>query len=246
MIKILIIDDEQLARTRIKSFIEKKHPNSELKEAQDGVEGLQLIEDFKPNIVFLDIEMPELSGFDMIMQLEQRPFQLIFQTAYDEYAVKAFEVNALDYLLKPFTDLRLEDALKKAISALKEDKNNDFFALDEQLVSDKKYLSKIIVDVGSRKKIFEVDEIVYFSSENHVTRVFLRDIDYTYNKSLTYLEKRLDPLKFIRLHRHSIAKVEAISEIFGGEKMEVQLENGTRLPVARNRKKHVKEVISGI
>lgn len=237
--KILIVDDEHLARVRIRSYIEKRYPDFSLIEAEDGVEALEKIAETLPDIVFLDIDMPELSGFDVLKHLENRPFKIIFQTAYDQFAVKAFEENACDYLLKPFTDERLEAALTKAFSS--SGHTEMLQKLDEHLEKQNLYLAKFVVDMGSRKKIVAEEETLYFWSEEHVTRIFLEKIDYTYNYSLNFLEEKLNPKKFLRIHRNCIVHIESIAEILrDGSGTAVRLKNGKELQVSRERNKQLK------
>jgi two-component system LytT family response regulator len=236
LLRVLIVDDEELARVRLRRYFEQKHPDYVLQEAADGVEALARIAEFFPDVIFLDIEMPELSGFEVLMQLEARPFAIVFQTAYADFAVRAFEENACDYLLKPFTDVRLETALAKARGG-----RADLPGLERQLASQAIHLRKLVIRAGTRQRIIDHKEVLYFSSESHATRVVLRDIDYAYDHSLSFLEARLDPQLFLRIHRNAIVNLGAVRSVTQGLKPTVVLENGVELQVARDRKRALRD-----
>jgi DNA-binding LytR/AlgR family response regulator len=240
---ILIVDDEELARLRIRRYLERTRPAALVMEAADGVEALEQIARQAPDLLFLDVEMPELSGFDVLRQLEARPFRVVFQTAYDQFAVRAFDENACDYLLKPFTDERLEAALRKALGAAPGEPA--LAALEAHLVRSQRYLDKLVVSIGKgRARVVSPDDVLYFLSEQHVTRLFLAGIDFAYEHSLTFLEERLDPTRFIRLHRNNVVNVRAIKTVNGGPRASVTLTDGTELPVARDRKAALKALLN--
>jgi DNA-binding LytR/AlgR family response regulator len=227
--RILIVDDEALSRQRIRTFLEKENastPTYEIKEAQDGVEAINIAKEFKPHIILLDIEMPELSGFDVLRHLGSREnCQIIFQTAYDQFALKAFEVNACDYILKPFSDERLRESLQRAAKPLD--------SLEKYLSEKKSYLNKFVVKAGAKNRIITEDQVLCFTSEEHVTRIVLADIDYAYDYSLSHLEERLDPAKFLRIHRNSLIKLSAITQFTDGAEVIVTLTNGLKLKASR-------------
>lgn len=234
--RILIVDDEELARVRIRRYLETKHPEYEVREANDGVDGLAAIRQSPPDVVFLDVEMPGLTGFDMLRQLDDRPFAVIFQTAFDQFAVKAFDANAIDYLLKPFTDLRLAQALAKA-------KVDPMPALEPVLKEAGRHLERFVVTAGNRMRVIEADEVLYFLSENHVTRIVMGGIDFAYDQSLTHLEERLDPSRFLRIHRNSIVSLAAIAHVERGPNAKVKLKTGQTLAVSRERKNALLEAL---
>jgi two-component system LytT family response regulator len=237
MPRILIVDDEELARLRLTRYFRAEHPDWPLAEAADGFEAHERIAAFAPDLIFLDIEMPEMNGFELLMQLPERPFKIIFQTAYDEFAVRAFDESACDYLLKPFTDERLKAALTKAGAA--PPAPAALADLERRLASDQRYLTKILIRVGNRMKVVELHEVLYFFSEEHVTRAFLKDIDYAYDASLSFLEERLDPRQFVRSHRNSILNLRAVTAFTKGQRATVTLSNGAALQVSRERRKAV-------
>lgn len=233
--RVLIVDDEELARIRLTRYLGQKHPAFTVETAEDGFEALEKIPEFKPDLVFLDIEMPELSGFDVLMALEKRPFRVIFQTAYDEFAVRAFEQNACDYILKPFTDERLAQSLAKAGAPPPGD---PLAGLERALNAAKVYMTKIVIKAGSRSRLIDHRDVLGFLSEDHATKVVLPTIEYAYDHSLTFLEERLDPRVFLRIHRNGIVNLHAIKGTeTSGKRTAVTLSNGLEVAVSRERKK---------
>ena len=237
---ILIVDDEPLARLRIANYLKAKHPDLAVVEARDCIEALEFIHKSQPTVAFLDIEMPGMTGIEMLDQLVNRAFPVIFQTAFNDFAVKAFEQNACDYLLKPFTDERLERALIKALSQ-RGVADPAIERLLMQLPEPRKYLERIAIRAGAKMRLIEMDEIIYFLSDNHATRVFLSGVDFVYDQSLTFLEARIDPDVFQRIHRNAIVKLSTISSFKAGE---VVLKNGTQLSVSRERSKELRDILT--
>lgn len=277
-IRILVVDDESHARMRISSKLKTLFPLSarvpprpegrglsvfdeelEIREARNGREAIEILAEFKPDIMFLDIEMPEISGFDVIHHLgskSDRP-QIIFQTAYDQFAIKAFEINACDYLLKPFTDERLKKSLSRALEELIQvkatdkpsapdstDTLNNLNKLDKFLVEEKVYLRKFVITAGSKSRIISEDQVIYFWSEHHGTRIFLKDLDFAYDFPLNYLQTKLDPSKFFRLHRNSIIRLDQVVSFTHDQKMKVSLANGKVLRASRSAGKTLKKVLA--
>lgn len=239
--RVLIVDDERLARLRIRQYLEAHHPEFEIRESSDGYEALEVISVFQPEIVFLDVEMPELSGFDVLYQIENPSFQIIFETAYDQFALKAFETNACDYLLKPFPDDRLREALTRALR--RDAGEYQLKKLESHLREQGKFLERLVVKVGSRSKLLETQELHYFLSEDHSTRAFMDSVSYDYDYSLNFLEQRLDPARFIRIHRNAIVALPAILSFGQKTNMSVTLKNSTTLKVARNRTEPLREAL---
>lgn len=236
--RILVVDDEELARLRIVRFLEKNYADAVIAEAENGFDAVQQVETFVPDLVFLDVEMPEMTGMQFLLHFETRPFKVIFQTAFNEFAVKAFEENAVDYLLKPFSDERLRKALERAgVSSV------DQRSIDQHLIKNRIYLDKLIIKAGSKRKVLDVADIVSITSESHVTRIFLEKIDYAYDYSLTFLEERLDPMLFVRIHRNVIVPVAGIASFDLGGKAQVILKNGEVIAVSRERKKQLAQLL---
>lgn len=230
--KILIVDDEELGRRRIRAFFQKRAEAYEVREASDGFAALEAAGEFDPDLIFLDVQMPEMTGFDVIRHLGASRAKIVFQTAFDEFALRAFEVNACDYLLKPFTDERLTGALERAFSGGPPAEKISQ-SIDTHMAKEKAYLDRLVIKVGNKRKVVGASEVKYFLSEEHVTRVFLDGADYAYDLSLTQLQERLDPERYARIHRNCLVKMEEIASYGQGPHPEVVLKDGTRLKASR-------------
>ncbi len=241
MNKILVVDDELLSRKKIRRFIEQRPETFEVFEASNGIEALNLIESENPDIVFLDIEMPEMNGMDLIQTIGTPHFKLIFQTAYSEFAVEAFEKNALDYILKPFNQERFNQALEKGLSSTTSSKQ--ITALSDTLSQDDVYLSKVVVKRGMKNTLIPVEDVLWFKSENHYTYVCTKDFEYIYSEPLKDLVKKLNPDQFMQVHRNAIVNSQFIKDIVQGDNMKLVLENGAEVNVSRSNKKVIKERI---
>lgn len=239
MKKVLIVDDEKIARDRIKRFLSSLAKEVIVSEAENAPEALEKIKKEKPDILFLDIQMPVMTGFDLLYQIEDRNFQIIFQTAYDEFAVKAFEVNACDYLLKPFSEERLLSSTKKAFQLLKQ--NESIQKLEKHLEASNIYISTVVSKSGSMTKLLKVSEILAFKSEDHYTFAITEKGEFIIENSLSFLEERLDSNLFVRCHRNNIVQIECIEKIGNTENSVLYLKNGIELPLSRESRKKLKE-----
>ncbi|MDH7603531.1 MAG: LytTR family transcriptional regulator DNA-binding domain-containing protein [Melioribacter sp.] len=237
IIKTIIIDDEKLARDIIKTYLEKYDNIQIVAECSNGFEALKEINELKPDIIFLDIQMPKISGFEMLELLEDPPI-IIFTTAFDNYAIKAFEVSAVDYLLKPFSEERFDDALKKAMNLIK-NKDNSIKKLESlaRALDDKKeYLERIVVKQNQKITIIPVDEIKYIEAQDDYVMLYTSKGNYLKEKTMKYYEENLDPKNFIRIHRSYIVKISNIKQIDLLEKdsYKIILTDGTHLPVSKS------------
>lgn len=239
MKKILIVDDEKMARDRIKRFLTSLVSKIQVVEAENAPEALEKIKNDKPDILLLDIQMPVMTGFDLLYQIEERNFQIIFQTAYDEFAVKAFEVNACDYLLKPFTEERLLTAMRKAFSLLEQ--NTNIQKLEKHLESSKVYLNTVISKSGTTTRLLKVTDIMAFKSEDHYTFAVTDKGEFIIENSLSWLEEKLDPNLFVRCHRSNLVQTEYIEKIGNTDSSLIYLKNGIELPLSRESRKKLKE-----
>lgn len=240
--RILIVDDEPLARQRLTRYLGQTEYSLIVEEAESGLRAVELIRDFQPDIILLDVEMPGLSGFEVLQQFEERPFIVVFQTAYDEFAVRAFEEHACDYLLKPFTAERFHQALDRALSRYADDER--LRALENKLAEREGYLRRIIVKQGGRTRIIEDRSIACFVSKDHYTCVYFDDREAITDLSIARLAERLDPEEFKRLHRNSIVRLSSTVSLVtsrNGE-MSIELANGMRLPVSRSHRKEAREL----
>jgi two-component system LytT family response regulator len=215
-IKILIAEDESPARRKLVEFIKRTGTETELLEADDGLTAVENYSEFSPDIIFLDIQMPRLDGFEVLEQIgsDNLPV-IIFATAYDEYAIKAFEVSAIDYLLKPFDFDRFNKAFQHALEQLSLKKNlrENISRLLKKRNIDKKYDNKILVNSGRKFFFVEVKDITYISSYEKYVLLHTEDGKYLLRETMQNMEEKLDKEKFARIHRSYIVNIEIIKEM---------------------------------
>jgi len=237
-IKVIIIDDETLARQIIKKYLSGHSETELLAECSNGFDGIKKINELNPDLVFLDIQMPKLTGFEMLELIENPPV-IIFTTAYDQYAIKAFEVNAADYLLKPFSALRFEEALGKAKLYLKNNQKEQGDVI-KNLISHNQdtneYLERIVVKDGPRIHIIPVDSVKYFEAQDDYVMIYSAEGKLLKQKTMKYFEEHLPPEDFLRVHRSYIVSVPHIKkiELLEKETYKVILDDGTGLPVSKS------------
>lgn len=245
--RILIVDDEELARQRILRYLKQSQQEFIIREAESGIEAVEVIGDFKPDIVFLDVEMPGLSGFEALKQLPDRAFQIVFQTAFDEFAVRAFEEQACDYLLKPFTGERFAQALNNALGRLASEEK--LKALEARMSERDGYLRRFVVKQGARLRIVEEQAVACFVSRDHYTCVYFDGLREGITElSLSHLLERVDPQVFRQFHRNNIIRLEALValSLTRDGVMEAELRNGLRLPVSRSNRRLARELVKGL
>ena len=239
--KTLIIDDEPLARERLKRLLNAHADHIEIVgQASDGEEALDQITRLNPDLLFLDIQMPVLTGFEMLAKLNKSPL-IIFTTAYDQFALKAFEENAIDYLLKPIE----EDRLSRAIQKLKRLSTNqmDSYQLQQLVASvQRKTIQRFPVKIGDRIKFIDYEDIYFFKAGDKLVQLNTYDSDYILNESLNELEQKLPDDIFRRSHRSVIVNVKHIKEVhrwFSGRyKIIMKDKYKSELPLSRDLKKH--------
>jgi len=246
-LQTLIIEDEELARNLLRSYL-KDHPDIEvIGECENGFDGVKAINDKKPDLVFLDIQMPKITGFEMIELLDFKP-QIIFTTAYDQYALKAFELNAVDYLLKPFSKDRMYSAIEKVQHRIQsgEDSAEKLEELTN-LRSGEEFIDRVVVKDRHKIHIITVDKIRYIESLDDYVMIYTQDGRHMKQKTMKYFETNLDPKNFIRIHRSYIVQVDNIAEIQQYEKESyiVILKDTakTKLKVSKTGYKKIKEVL---
>jgi two-component system LytT family response regulator len=232
--KVIIIDDEPLARNLIKEFLEDQPDITIVAECGDGFEGIKQIQQYQPDLIFLDIKMPKINGFEMLEILDESPL-VIFTTAYDEYAIKAFESNAVDYLLKPFSKDRLLMALKKCIAA---EKTKHFLSNPEATTSidHNPFSERIVIKQNGNILMLQTDDILFIESYDDYVKIHTINQCYVKKKTMSFYEKHLNPVSFIRIHRSYIVNIKSISELksSGSDTAYVVMENGTKLSVSRS------------
>ncbi len=251
--RILVVDDEDLARQRVVRYVRQFNREFILEEADSGLRAVELIRSFHPDVLFLDIEMPGLNGLEVLQQFGERPFHVIFQTAYDQFAIRAFEEHACDYLLKPFTAERLHQALARALERTANEER--LRALEAQLAArtgNKTYLTKLTVKQGNRWRVVATEEIFCFVSRDHYTCVYFADqtnnsCEGICDLSLSKLAERLDRQQFRQLHRNNIVRASAIVALARSAQGEVSVElsNSLKLPVSRSNQREAKELVKG-
>lgn len=241
----IIIDDETLARELIKKYI-SHHKNIEvIAECSNGFDAIKKVNELKPEIIFLDIQMPKLNGFEMLELLENPPV-IIFTTAYDHYAIKAFEVNAVDYLLKPFSQERFDESLTKAFLQIdnKSLKENTFTEIVKTNDRRKDYLERIVVKDGSDISVIPLEDVRYFEAQDDYVMIHTVQKKHLKQKTMKYFEEHLNPKDFIRIHRSFIVAIKEIKKIELAEKESYQiiLEDRKLLPVSRAGYGKIKEI----
>ncbi|WP_018629710.1 LytR/AlgR family response regulator transcription factor [Niabella aurantiaca] len=233
MSKVIIIDDEFLARSMVKEYLQK-YPQLELvAECGDGFEGMKAIQEHKPDLIFLDIQMPKISGFEMLELIEEPP-AVIFATAFDEYAIKAFEAHAVDYLLKPFDQERFDKAVNKFLAQHKVSQTNTQELLNDIQLPNSN--NRIVVKNGSKIKIIPVQEVLYLEAADDFVKIFTREGYFLKNKTMSFFEAFLPADLFVRSHRSYIVNVQEITRIDPYEKdgHVAILKNGVKINVSRN------------
>jgi two-component system LytT family response regulator len=239
-IRVLLADDEPLARERLASLLSAEPDVELVAQARDGEEAATAIHDHTPDLVFLDVQMPQMNGFDVIEAVGTDKMPLvIFVTAYDQHALRAFQVRALDYLLKPFDRERFSDALQRARKQLERDETGDLgrrlLALVKDLRRDQPRSDRLVVKSGGRLFFLRTDEIDWVEAAGNYVRLHVGPTSHLLRETMNAIESRLDPEKFFRIHRSRIVNMERIQELqpwLNGE-YAVLLRTGTRLTLSR-------------
>lgn len=233
--KAVIIDDEMLARSMVKEYL-LGHPGIEMvQECGDGFEGIKAIQQHQPDLIFLDIQMPKINGFEMLELIEQPP-AVIFTTAFEEYAIKAFEAHAIDYLLKPFSKERFDKAIHKWQQQNKQERQNDAQTLLNTIDLNPVQQSRVVVKDNGKIKIIPVSNIQYLESADDYVKIHTAEGVFLKNKTMGYFEQTLEPQNFVRIHRSYLVNVQLITRIEPYEKENhlAVLSIGVRLPVSKS------------
>jgi two-component system, LytTR family, response regulator len=210
MKKVAVIDDEAAGRTLIKQYLTEFPNLIVVGEANNGVDAIKIINEFKPDLIFLDIQMPGLTGFEILQHLDEIP-QIIFSTAYDKYALQAFEVHAVDYLLKPYTRERFKHAIQRIRN---EEQPNPIQPLAESLmINSTHYPERILVQIGQKLINIAVTDIVWIEADGDYARLITINGKYLSNYGISILEAKLNPNSFIRVHRSSLINLKYIKEV---------------------------------
>lgn len=250
-IRTLIVDDEPLARRNLRVLLEKDPQIEIIDECRNGREAVKAINSLSPDLIFLDIQMPEMDGFDVLAHVGPEHIQaIIFVTAFDQYALKAFDVHALDYLLKPFDDERFSHALRRAKAQIEAHEINRLskrlLALLEERESElkvdqKSYLTRLMIKDSGRVRLLKVDEIDFVEADGNYAKLHVGRATHLLREKMNDLEGRLDPARFVRIHRSIIVNLDRIKEMhphFNGDYI-VVLEDGKQLRMSRTRREHL-------
>lgn len=250
MIKVIIIDDEPLARSMVKEYLQSWPDITIPQECNDGFEGVKAITQHKPDLIFLDIQMPKITGFEMLELLDTpgsdvRPPAVIFTTAFDEYAIKAFEAHAVDYLLKPFAKERFDKAIQKWMAARQTSSPPVLPTTLIEEASQPEEKNRVVVKKGSNIVILPVHTIFYIEAFDDYVKIHTKDGFYLKKKTMSYFEKTLDPKEFVRIHRSYLLNIQELTRIEPMEKDNhvALLKNGTRIPLSAGGYSKLKEVL---
>jgi two-component system LytT family response regulator len=243
-IRTVIIDDETPARELIKYYLDEIDSIEIISECADGFSGLKTITALKPDLVFLDIQMPRLTGIELIEVLTEKP-EIIFTTAYDQFAIRAFELNAVDYLMKPFPKRRFIDAVNKAVDKIRAGKGNKepankLLALQPETSAP---VNRIVVRKGNAINLIPVEQIRYVEAQDDYVMIFHTTGKALKQQTMKFYEENLPKSDFVRIHRSYIVKVQEIKGIepYGKDNHVAILNSGDKLPVSRAGYKHLKE-----
>lgn len=245
-IKTIIVDDEPLARKRVSQLL-KKEPDVEIiAECGDGRAAISAIKEQQPDLIFLDVQMPEVSGFDVLRELQtDLAPAVIFVTAYDQFTVQAFDAHAVDYLLKPFGEERFRQAISRARQQIKAKTENHsderFSLLLEHLKLNKGFLERLIVNHKNRLIIIPIGDVDWIETYGNYLKIHSGEKTYLVRETMNNLAARIDPAKFLRIHRSTLVNLDRIKELqpmFGGQYTIILLD-GTELTLSRNYRKAV-------
>jgi two-component system, LytTR family, response regulator len=250
-IRVVIADDEALARDQISDLLKRFEDCELVGVCADGRQALTAIEENRPDLLFLDIEMPELNGFEVLQEIRVAPMPaVVFVTAYDKYAIQAFEAHALDYLLKPFDFERFERTLQRARKQIAASRNGE---LNEKLIqilqsrkSEPKFLDRLAIKSRGRVIFLRTDEITWIEAAGNYLELHTGKESHLIREPISDFEQRLNPERFIRIHRSCIVNVESIKELqpgFGGEYL-VVMNDGQQLTASRGYRERLQQLLS--
>jgi two-component system LytT family response regulator len=246
MISALIIDDEPLARMVVLEYLQNFKQIEVLQECGDGFEGLKAIQQHQPDLIFLDVQMPKINGFEML-ELVDNPPAVIFATAFDEYAIKAFEAHAVDYLLKPFSKERFNKAIEKLLAQAPAGPTpvTSTNPLLEEAAQSPAQNERIVVKTGTKVKIIAVQDVEYLQADDDYVSVITAEGAFLKNKTMAFFEKTLDPRYFVRVHRSYIIAIQQITRLDPYEKDShlAILKSGAKIPVSKTGYGKLKQVL---
>jgi len=239
--KVIIIDDEPLARSIVKEYLQSHSEIEVVAECNDGFEGMKAIQQHDPGLIFLDIQMPKINGFEMLELIENPP-AVIFTTAFDEFAIKAFELNATDYLLKPFSKERFDKAIQKYLHHAAAPQSEKLLETAAQSPAQQ---NRIVVKDGSKIKIIPINQIHYLEAADDYVKLVTADGAFLKKRTMNFFEQSLGVYQFVRIHRSYIVNTHLITRIDAYEKDNhlVLLTTGAKLPASKTGYVKLKEVL---
>ncbi|WEK36267.1 MAG: response regulator [Candidatus Pseudobacter hemicellulosilyticus] len=245
MIKAIVIDDEPLARSIVLEYLQQHPSITVVQECNDGFEGVKAIQQHQPDLLFLDIQMPKINGFEMLELIEQPP-AVIFTTAFDEYAIKAFENHATDYLLKPFSQERFDKAVHKWLEQrVQATPRPDTAPLLEAASQQGPQSHRIVVKTGGRIRIIPMEDIHFLEAADDYVKIHTKEGVHLKNKTMAHFERSLDPALFVRTHRSFFVNVQLITRLdpYEKESYSALLTTGARVPVSKTGYTKLKSVL---
>jgi two-component system, LytTR family, response regulator len=244
-IKCAIVDDETLARQLLAEYIGEYNHIEIVAECSSGRDAIVKIDELEADLVFLDVQMPGMDGFDVLENISSNPF-VIFCTAYDKYAIKAFEKNTIDYLLKPLDRTRFDHAIKKATERINNNESNFMHILEDLNTKDAPGFSNNLFVQKSEKLVnLPVQNIVHLEASKDYTIISTKTEQYVSSTGISKLEEKLDPKMFIRIHRSTIINLQKLTEIekYGSGNLAAHMENGKTFPISRSYAKAIRNKI---
>ena len=244
MIKAILIDDEPLARSIVAEYLQSYPDVKIVQECNDGFEGVKAIAQHKPDLIFLDIQMPKINGFEML-ELVENPPAVIFTTAFDEYAMKAFETHAVDYLLKPFSKERFEKALQKWMSQKQQPEAPLKAIVQSEEIRQPEEKNRIVVREAGNIRIIPINEVQYIEAYDDYVKIYTAKEMFLKKKTMNFYEQSLDPSQFVRVHRSYILQVSHLTRIEPLEKDThvALLKSGAKIPLSRTGYVKMKSVL---
>jgi two-component system LytT family response regulator len=249
-IKVLVVDDEKLARDGLKINLSKFDQIEVVGEAENGFEAVKLNQELNPDLLFLDIQMPKLDGFDVVSLLGQDPPWVVFVTAFDEYALKAFEVNAVDYLVKPVNPERLQKTIANIEArfdnlSLKREQKGSLDRTVQQYQEESKPLERIVIKDGARIHIIPLEEIVGFSAEDDYINVITRTRSFLKHDTMTRINNLLPNDKFCRIHRSHIINLDFLQKVepYSKDSKIAVMQEGLEFPISRSGYKKLMDML---
>lgn len=240
--KVIIIDDEPLARSMVIHYL-TNYPNLQVvAECNDGFEGFKAIKEHQPDLIFLDIQMPKITGFEMLELIDKKP-QVIFTTAFDEFAIKAFDQNAIDYLLKPFSQERFDKAIQKCLA---QSENIPSTPIETLLnYNNTEFETRVVVKHLGNIKIIQTADIIYLEAYDDYVKIHTNEQVFVKKKTMSYFENAFSSKQFVRVHRSFIIQVNQITKMEQSDKetMVAILKNGTKIPLSKTGYPKLKAVL---